>query len=224
MEGTIGTAEIESPSLRDGMAPPAVVAQQDQQTIENQGQQVEVHDVEDSNAAKGRRKRISTMWNFFEECTVPSKKERGKMEDKVKCTACGALLAWNSSGTTSSWKRHLEQCDSFKLQHKSKKQQLINLPTINEGDVDPDLDGPSIVSPGYYDPTKIRRICKLIIVHELPFSIVEYTWFNILLKALNPAYKKVSRNTIRTDYMKLYEFEKEALKKSFKDIRKISLT
>jgi hypothetical protein len=81
------------------------------------------------------------------------------------------------------------------------------------------------VKAGYYDPLKIHElICKMIIVHELPFIIVEYTWFTVLLKALNPSYKKVSRNTIKADCMKLYESEKEVLKKSFKDIRKFSLT
>jgi hypothetical protein len=55
---------------------------------------------------------------------------------------------------------HLEQCDNFKLQQKSKKQQVINFP-INEGDVDVDLDSPCVVQAGYYDPLKIcELICK----------------------------------------------------------------
>lgn len=64
----------------------------------------------------------------------------------------------------------------------------------------------------------------MIIVHEFPFNIVEYTWFNVLLKALNLAYKKVSKVTIRNECMKLYEYEKELLKKGFKEVKKISLT
>ncbi|KAL6630922.1 hypothetical protein ACP70R_028262 [Stipagrostis hirtigluma subsp. patula] len=84
---------------------------------------------------------------------------------------------------------------------------------------------PALSTPGFYDPAKIRElICKMIIVHELPFSIVEYTWFNVLLKALNSAYKKVSRTTIRNECMRLYESEKDALKKSLKNVTKISLT
>lgn len=91
-------------------------------------------------------------------------------------------------------------------------------------DVDVDANTP-FAAPGFYDPVRIRElISKLIIVHELPFCIVEYNWFNILHKALNPSYKKVSRVTIRKDCMKLYESEKKVLNKSFKNVKKISLT
>nr|CAE03220.2 OSJNBa0050F15.11 [Oryza sativa Japonica Group] len=76
------------------------------------------------------------------------------MENKVKCKACETLLTKNSSGTTTHWRRHLEQCDYHKLQQKSIKQQNINFPSLDEGDVD--LDAPCVSVPGYYDPTKIR--------------------------------------------------------------------
>lgn len=210
--------EIESPSNRDGIA--ATEAQPNQQLVPGE---VRGEEGQEGNPTKATRKKKSPLWDFFEECTVPSKKKKGEMENKVKCKACETLLTKNSSGTTTHWRRHLEQCDYHKLQQKSIKQQNINFPSLDEGDVD--LDAPCVSVPGYYDPTKIRElICKMIIVHELPFCLVEYTWFNVLLKRLNPSYKKVSRNTIRSDCMRLYESEKEKLKRTFKDVRKISLT
>lgn len=179
---------------------------------------------EGQQSQKQTRKRKSAVWNFFEEVQVPSKKKRGEMEVKVKCKACGTLLTKNKSGTTSHWQRHLDQCDYFKKEQKSKIQTTINFPgTEGEGGIEGDL--PALSVPGFYDPAKIRElICKMIIVHELPFIIVEYTWFNVLLKALNSSYKKVSRATIRNDCMKLYESEKELLRKSLKNVNRISLT
>ncbi|KAL6911676.1 hypothetical protein ACP4OV_000481 [Aristida adscensionis] len=177
---------------------------------------------EEAEAKRQTRKRKSPLWNFFDEVEVPSKKKRGEMESKVKCKACGTLLSKNKSGTTSHWGRHLEQCDAFKNDKKSKIQTTINFPSC-AGDVEADL--PALSAPGFCDQAKIRElICKMIIVHELPFSIVEYTWFNVLLRALNSGYKKVSRTTIRNECMKLYESEKEVLKKSFRNVNKISLT
>uniref|UniRef100_A0A0A9CXS6 BED-type domain-containing protein n=1 Tax=Arundo donax TaxID=35708 RepID=A0A0A9CXS6_ARUDO len=194
----------------------------DSPSTQNDGTGTAALQQEEGQPKRQTRKRKSPLWNFFEEIEVPSKKKRGEMESKVKCKACGTQLSKNKSGTTSHWGRHLEQCESFKCQQKSKIQTTINFHSC-EGDVEGDL--PALSTPGFYDPAKIRElICKMIIVHELPFSIVEYSWFNVLLKALNCAYKKVSRITIRNDCMRLYESEKDLLKKSFKHVNRISLT
>ena len=51
-----------------------------------------------------------------------------------------------------------------------------------------------------YDQTKNRDILShLIMVHELPFSFVEYEVFNLLMKTATPLYQKVSRATVRKD-------------------------
>jgi Domain of unknown function (DUF4413)/hAT family C-terminal dimerisation region len=78
---------------------------------------------------------------------------------------------------------------------------------------------------GGYDQMKCREIlAKMIIAHELPFSFVEYQWFNILMKYNNPLFQKVSRATIRKDCIKVFETEKEKIRKIFKNIDMISLT
>ncbi|XP_022034677.1 zinc finger BED domain-containing protein RICESLEEPER 2 isoform X1 [Helianthus annuus] len=64
----------------------------------------------------------------------------------------------------------------------------------------------------------------MIVAHELPFSFVEYHWFNALLKYLNPLFQKVSRATIRKDCIKVVESEREKMKKVFKKTDMISLT
>jgi hypothetical protein len=68
-------------------------------------------------------------------------------------------------------------------------------------------------SGGGYDQMKCREIiAKMIIAHELPFSFVEYHWFNQLLKYNNPLYQKVSRAIITRDCIKVVEVEREKMK------------
>uniref|UniRef100_A0ACD5UTW0 Uncharacterized protein n=1 Tax=Avena sativa TaxID=4498 RepID=A0ACD5UTW0_AVESA len=181
--------------------------------------------VEKEKRQRATRAKKSPVWLFFEEVRVPSKKKKGEIEIKGKCMACQKLFAKTASGTTSHWMRHLTTCDRHKLNQKSKQQKIINFQTEEEEEAEGDVETPSVVNPDYCDNARIREIiCKLIIVHDMPFRIVEYKWFNILMKALNRGYKKMSRNTIRNECMKLYESEKDILKKYFKNVRKISLT
>ena len=67
-------------------------------------------------------------------------------------------------------------------------------------------------------------MAKMMMVHEYPFNMVEHTWFNILLKVLNLRYERISRNTIRSDVMKIYESAKEEVKLLLKGTNRISLT
>jgi hypothetical protein len=64
----------------------------------------------------------------------------------------------------------------------------------------------------------------MIIVHEYSFRMVKHKWFNILMKWMNSNYECIGRKTIKNEYMKLYESEKEQLKKSLREVESISLT
>ena len=64
----------------------------------------------------------------------------------------------------------------------------------------------------------------MIIAHELPFIFVKYQWFNVLMKYINPLYQRVSRSTIKSECIKVFDLEKEKIKKIFKSIDRISIT
>lgn len=56
-----------------------------------------------------------------------------------------------------------------------------------------------------FDPKlSIQLLARMIVLDEMPFSIVEYSGFVDFVKSLNPLFKMVSRNTIKDDCMKLY--------------------
>jgi hypothetical protein len=89
----------------------------------------------------------------------------------------------------------------------------------------PDKGGALIVNPTEYDHEHTRKIiAKMIMVHDYPFRMVEHTWFNVLMKWLNPNYEFIGRKGIRNECMRVYESEKEILKKALRDVDSISLT
>ncbi|KAI7742012.1 hypothetical protein M8C21_024079 [Ambrosia artemisiifolia] len=80
-------------------------------------------------------------------------------------------------------------------------------------------------SSGGFEQMKCREIiAKMILAHELPFSFVEYHWFNEFMTYNNPAYQKVSRETIIEDCIRVVEAEREKMKKVLQNVDMISLT
>ena len=51
-------------------------------------------------------------------------------------------------------------------------------------------------------------IARMIVMHELPLSFVEYIGFYELLKLLQPSIETISRNTMKAEILKLYDIEK----------------
>ncbi|XP_074315377.1 zinc finger BED domain-containing protein RICESLEEPER 2-like [Silene latifolia] len=61
-------------------------------------------------------------------------------------------------------------------------------------------------------------------MHEHPFSILEEEGYNLMMKRARPEWTKISRNTGKTDCVKVYEQEKKKLKTVLKQVGKICLT
>ena len=76
-----------------------------------------------------------------------------------------------------------------------------------------------------YVQSKIREVLShMIMVHELPFSFVEYEVFNFLMKTATPHYQSVSRATVRKDCFAAYEVEKKKVYTLLKSTNKVSVT
>jgi hypothetical protein len=57
------------------------------------------------------------------------------------------------------------------------------------------------------------ELVTFIVIHELPFSLVEYPKFRSFVDVINPWFKHVSRTTIRSYCIDSYEEEKPKLSK-----------
>jgi hypothetical protein len=77
-----------------------------------------------------------------------------------------------------------------------------------------------------FDPDAARNeLVKLIVMHELPFSIVEYLKFRSFVANLNPWFPAISRITIRSDCMLSFEKAKVKLQERLsKKGYRVSLT
>ncbi|KAI3967818.1 hypothetical protein MKW92_025617 [Papaver armeniacum] len=159
-----------------------------------------------------KRKRTSEAWNEFEEVYTNGKVTHGK------CKHCKTKISATSRNGTSSLRKHLKSCLVFKG-----TQQQINQMFFKASETE---DGP-VAAFNFKFNQEVTRDCiaRMIILHELPFSFVEYVGFRRVLTSLQPNIKLVKRNTTKTDCMKIFKMEKKHLYETFDKVQsRISLT
>jgi DTW domain-containing protein YfiP len=165
-----------------------------------------------------KRGKCADCWKYFKEITVASKKEMGKIVKKAKCLFCHRSYVYHTGGTTTTLNRHLKACTPFLNQLAKAKNEFAQ----GTHSFSPDC-GSVIVNPSEYDHGHTRKlIAKMIVVHDYSFHMVEHKWFNILMKWINNNYESVSRKIVRNECIKVYETEKELLKKSLREVESIS--
>ncbi|XP_050883902.1 zinc finger BED domain-containing protein DAYSLEEPER [Lathyrus oleraceus] len=71
------------------------------------------------------------------------------------------------------------------------------------------VDGSSSYLSNYhFDPEKSRNdLVSMIIIHEYPLSIVDHLGFKVYSEGLQSLFKVPSRNTVKSDIIKIYENE-----------------
>ncbi|KAI3966766.1 hypothetical protein MKW92_020641 [Papaver armeniacum] len=159
-----------------------------------------------------KRKRTSKAWDEFEEVLVNGKVTHGK------CKHCKNKITAKSTHGTSSLRKHLNCCHVYKG-----TQQQINQMYVKAGETQ---DG-AVTAFNFKFNQEVTRDCiaRMIILHELPFSIVEYIGFRRVLTSLQPNIKLVKRNTTKSDCMKIHKMENKNLYEIFTKVQsRISLT
>ena len=70
-------------------------------------------------------------------------------------------------------------------------------------------DRRSCVEKREFDPIVARqKIATLVVKHKLPLNFVEYEAFRDLMSYVNPLVNNLSRNTLKSEILKLYQAEK----------------
>ena len=77
-----------------------------------------------------------------------------------------------------------------------------------------------------FDQIIVRyNLARMVIFHEYPLSIVDHIGFRELVKSLQPLFKLISRNTLKSDILKIYDNEREkALKMTDKNGSRMTIT
>ena len=61
-----------------------------------------------------------------------------------------------------------------------------------------------------FDQNIVRNnLARMIIQHEYPLSIVDHIGFREFVKSLQPLFKLISRNTLKSDILKIYDNERQ---------------
>ena len=133
------------------------------------------------------------MWNHFT-------RERIDGKWKAICNYCKSKLLGDPKQGTSHLRDHFRSC---KLRTTQDIRQCLLKTT-------PSVSGETVMVGAYtFDQETARReLSVMICLHEYPLSIVDHIGFRRFCNALQPLFKVVSRNTVKSDIMKLFENEK----------------
>ncbi|KAM6556413.1 hypothetical protein CsatB_003432 [Cannabis sativa] len=148
------------------------------------------------------RKRTSRAWDHF---------TRQKIDGKIKafCKYCERKLVGESSSGTRDLNSHIDRCPI-------RRAQLAANPSATAS--------PSVSF--NFDPDLARiKLTQKIVKHEYPLSMVEHSGFIEYSSTSCPMFQMVSRNTVRSDIMKMYKTEKEKCRQNFEKSRsRIAIT
>ena len=130
--------------------------------------------------------------------------EGGKVV-KSRCKHCYEVFSAARNSGTSHMHRHVSVCEErLKMVQVLDKLQSSVLPT--ESAV---LTSNQLKFDRYITRCELVR---LIVLHELPFSFVEYDGFRTYSASLNPLAEKVSRTTITDNCLEAYKNQRKILR------------
>ena len=139
---------------------------------------------------------VSDAWNHF-------KKVKLGKEVQAICNYCGLVMQGHYSQGTNHLINHAKRCPRRSI----KNVQQMHLSFSSKADGTTVLSNYS-TEPKWDMATVRIFIARMIVMHELPLSFVEYIGFYELLKLLQPSIETISRNTIKAEILKLYDIEK----------------
>uniref|UniRef100_A0A8R7Q3G3 BED-type domain-containing protein n=1 Tax=Triticum urartu TaxID=4572 RepID=A0A8R7Q3G3_TRIUA len=157
-----------------------------------------------------RRKLKSEIWNDYDPVYD------GNKIKEAHCKYCKRVFICTRIAGTSQCIRHLLVCEE-----RAKVNEFID--SVKSAMPQPD---PNSVEKWKYDPDRAHwELMRMIVVHELPFSIVEYDGFRRFVHSLNPTFEVVSRTTITLDCLLLFDEQRTKLREAMQNLTsRVSLT
>ena len=88
------------------------------------------------------------------------------------------------------------------------------------------VDGTVSLNNYQFDQARVRnKLARMVILHEYPLSMVDHIGFREFVTDLQPMFKLVTRNTLKSDILKIYDNEREkALKMTDKNGSRMAIT
>ncbi|KAK2653795.1 hypothetical protein Ddye_013651 [Dipteronia dyeriana] len=143
-----------------------------------------------------KRKRTSAVWSSF---VIVGKNAQGK--EHCKCKYCGKQYICEGTHGTGNMKRHIEfQCPKI-MMHDPRQMLLKNNKSANM----------TVSNPKSQNEFR-TIVAETIVLHDLPFSFVEWSGVRKMIGYCTDEFHMVSRNTAKADVLSLYCIEKTKVK------------
>lgn len=161
----------------------------------------------------GRSKLKSIMWNHYKRIEVDG-------VYKAVCHYCSKSLGGETKNGTKHLHDHFKRCPKRKYKDIVDMRQQVLVNQQNKADEKMSL------TPYHFDQEVSKReLAIMITLHEYPLSIVEHFGFRRFVASLQPLFKMVCRNTIKSEIFKIYNCEKEkVMKKLDKNRGRVAIT
>ena len=117
-------------------------------------------------------------------------------------------------------RNYLARCPRLKFKYIRDMRQKVLIKQQNK------VDGTMSLNPYQFNQVKVRsNLAHMVILHEYSLSMVDHIGFREFVGSLQPLFKIISRNTLKSDIPKIYDNEREkALKMMDKNGSKIAIT
>ena len=140
----------------------------------------------------------------------------GNKLKEAHCKHCKRVSGCTRANGTSHCIRHLLVCEE-----RAKVNEFLD--SVKSAMPQPD---PNSLEKWNYDPERAHwELVRMIVVHQLPFSFMEYEGFRRFVYSLNPAFEVVSRTTIRVDCLMLFHEQREKFREAIQNLTsRVSLT
>jgi hypothetical protein len=135
---------------------------------------------------------------------------------EARCKHCMRVYVATREAGTSQCIRHLLVCEE-----RAKINHFLN--SVKSATSQSD----KIISKKWiYDPARAHwELVRMLVLHELPFRIVEYVGFRRFVYSLNPTFEMVCRTTIRDDCVNMFNEQKIKLQDFLESLTsRVSLT
>ena len=88
------------------------------------------------------------------------------------------------------------------------------------------MDGTLSLNNYQFNQARVRnKLARMVILHEYPLSMVDHIGFRESMIDLQPMFKLVTRNTLKSDILKIYDNEREkTLKMTDKNGSRMAIT
>ncbi|KAK3219996.1 hypothetical protein Dsin_013966 [Dipteronia sinensis] len=150
----------------------------------------------------GKRKLTSKVWDSFN-------REKINGVWTAICKGCNKKLSGKGTSGTSHLKKHRDNCPRLQFRDVG---QMLKATKTKERDVE-------IKTFKFDQDTTRKELANMVILHEYPLSMVEHSWFHRFMRTAQPLFKIPSRNTLKSDILQIYDYERAKLKGLLEKIR-----